>query len=81
MSLIDSVEEPNSPRSSTLNTLGIMEKKMETVGIIGVILRLYWDTGKENGNQCNISLTLMVWFRVQSGLVGFRELGGNWGIL
>ena len=36
--------------------LGIMEKKMETTGIIGVIyiLGLYWgyigDNGKENGN-------------------------------
>ena len=28
-----------------------MEKKMETtIGIIGSILGLYWDNGKENGN-------------------------------
>ena len=28
-----------------------MEKKMETTGIIGVILGLYRDNGKENGNH------------------------------
>ena len=27
-----------------------MEKKMETIGVIGVTLGLYWDNGKENGN-------------------------------
>ena len=39
--------------------IGIMEKKMETTGIIGIIqyigiigsiLGLYWDNGEENGN-------------------------------
>ena len=37
--------------------IGIMEKKMGTTGIIvvfirviGYILGLYWDNGKENGN-------------------------------
>ena len=28
----------------------MMEKKLETIGIIGVILGIYWDNGKENGN-------------------------------
>ena len=32
--------------------LGITEKKMETTGIIGIMLGLYWDNGKENGNYC-----------------------------
>ena len=32
---------------------GIMEKKMETIGITGVIWGLYWDNGKENGNYYN----------------------------
>ena len=41
---------------------GIMEKKMETTGIIGVIgiigyiLWLYRDNGKENGNYYNIGV-------------------------
>ena len=26
--------------------IGITEKKMETIGIIGVIFGLYWDNGK-----------------------------------
>ena len=35
--------------------IGIMEKKMETtimgcMGIIGYVLVLYWENGKENGN-------------------------------
>ena len=30
--------------------IGIMEKKMETTGILGVILGLYGDNGKEHGN-------------------------------
>ena len=37
--------------------IGIMEKKMEAIGIIGIIgyiLGLYWGNGKENGNYCNI---------------------------
>ena len=38
--------------------IGIMEKKMETTivfrGYIGVILGLYWDNGKENGNYYSI---------------------------
>ena len=36
--------------------IGIMEKKMETTGIkgVGIILGLYWDNGKENGNYYNI---------------------------
>ena len=29
---------------------GIVEKKMETTGMIGLILGLYRDNGKENGN-------------------------------
>ena len=49
--------------------IGIMEKRMETTGILGsiegffigvaiggnirVILGLYWDNGKENGNYCS----------------------------
>ena len=42
--------------------IGIMEKKMETTGIIGFLYGyngvyigvLYWDNGKENGNYYNI---------------------------
>ena len=32
-----------------------MQKKMKTtiMGYIGVILELYWDNGKENGNYYN----------------------------
>ena len=26
--------------------IGIMENKMETIGIIGIMLGLYWDNGK-----------------------------------
>ena len=36
--------------------MGIMEKKMETTGIrgyIGVVFRLYRDTGKDIGNYYN----------------------------
>ena len=41
--------------------IGIVEKKMETIGIIwgfigiiGYILGLHWDNGKENGSYCSI---------------------------
>ena len=36
--------------------IGIMEKKMETTLVyrVGVILGLYWDNGKENGNDYSI---------------------------
>ena len=49
----------STPASSECQTviygyIGIMEKKMETIGIIGIImgyiLGLYRDNGKENGN-------------------------------
>ena len=38
--------------------IGIMENKMETIGIIGfilgIILGIYWDNGKEHGNYYGI---------------------------
>ena len=45
--------------------IGIMEKKMEPIGIIGVIYRLCRDNGKEHGNFC-------LGFRVQG--LGLRIL-------
>ena len=40
-----------------------MEKKIETTGIIGVILGLYKDNGKENGN-----------YRYYRGYIGIMEI-------
>ena len=30
-----------------------MDNQIETIEILGFILRLYWDNGKENGNDYN----------------------------
>ena len=50
---LDLPETPN-PEVVSLNYIGIMEKKIETIGIIGgqigVLLGFYRDNGKENGN-------------------------------
>ena len=51
---------------------GIMEKNMETIGIIGIIQRLYWDNigvilglyrdnGKENGNYYSMLGVKLCW--------------------
>ena len=44
---------------TTMTYIGIMEDNMETtimgyIGIIGYILGLYWDNGKENGNYLTL---------------------------
>ena len=59
---------------------GIMEKKMETtiMGYIGVILGLYWDNGKENGNY---KIQLLNWPRAEEtrGVCSTSQVGGSRG--
>ena len=45
-------DEPSQARLDVMH-IGVMEKKMETTRTgfrVKVILGLYWDNGKENGN-------------------------------
>ena len=61
--------------------IGIMEKKMETIGIIGVILGLYyWENGKENGNYSSLIryiLGLLRQSRIRQFTVVWQVLTGT----
>ena len=52
-----------------------MENEIEIAGVIGVILGLYRDTGKENGNY-HVGLGFMVWgFGFEGWLSTWRVRG------
>ena len=54
--------------------IGIMENKMETTSLgLRVILRLYWDNGKENANYRNYRGYIGVYRRYMK-----RQLGLCW---
>ena len=56
--------------------IGIIEKNMETIGIIGILQGLYRDNGKENGSYYSMLGLYMELLRLRSfASVGVSSLG------